>query len=127
MAQSDRMTESRHPTERPLAWRDIARLSDGELAIWLQRAQFRWALSRRFSLGRWRWRRASLRAMREFGDRLLRHAGAIPALCDRCKQQSATTHWAYGEGDALRFGHFCDVCSRAEPAGWFVTSSARAP
>ena len=102
-------------------------MSDGELAIWLQRAQFRWGLSRRFSLDRWRWRRASLRAMREFGDRLLRHAGAAPALCDRCTQQSATTHWAYGEGDGLTFGHFCDVCSQTEPAGWFVTGSARTP
>lgn len=113
------MVESRQPTERPLARGDIERLSNGELATWVRRAQFRWVFSRRLSWDRWQWRRATLRATREFGDRLLRHAGPVPALCDRCKQPPATTHWAYGEGDALRFGHFCDVCSRTESPGWF--------
>ena len=118
------MGATQQPTERPLTQRALEALNDGELSTWLRHAQFQWVQSRRLSWTRWQWRRASLRAMREFSDRARRHTGASPALCDRCQQRPPTTHWAYGEGVALRVGHFCDVCRRAEAPGWFATSAA---
>ena len=43
------------------------------------------------------------------------------ALCGKYGEHPATTHHAYDEGVSLRLGHFCEVCARHEPPGWFGT------
>lgn len=117
------MSDSQTQFAQPLEPHELDRLTDGELATFVRFSGFQWLRFRRLSRNRWRWRRADRRAARAFGERVRRDAGPPPALCQRCAEHPATTHWAYGEGASLRFGHFCKACARQERPGWFVVSA----
>lgn len=114
------MPEPLNAADRELMARPLDTLTEAELH---RRIFLSVYMSKRGAtswLGRYRWRRAWLRARRALNARNVSRLGDVSAPCERCGRRRSTVHTMYGHDHDRRVTHLCEPCSKHEPPGHFV-------
>ena len=93
-------------------------LTDAELVECAHAATLAYVCSPRWSLTRWRTRRAQLQVHRTLSERLRTHVGPVPGQCDHCGERAPVTHVIHPPDNAPRFAHYCSTCAPSMPPGW---------
>ena len=101
---------------------ELTTLSDADLITWVRRSMFAAGLAPRFTVRKYRWRKAFSNANRELSARVIRHAG-VGATCDVCHVHPVTHHQIRDGAAGSQFEHHCRECAQSAPSGWFVVAA----